>query len=197
MKKTNHIILFYDSIKSKKNILYPFIAEGLENGKGSVYIGCEETKNEIREGLAKIGVDVEPNELSGNIILKNYDEWYIEKNRVDAYKITEHFKNAIKNFENKGLGTRVVGEVGVFFKMGKVKELLRYEYSLHKTISLPMEAICAYNLKTIVETNYTEVIMPLIRAHGKAIFVSENGNILIEPEGVEDTDIEKLLDIQI
>jgi len=41
------------------------------------------------------------------------------------------------------------------------------------------------------------VIMPVIRAHGKAIFVSDNGTIIIEPEEVEVTDIEKLLDIEI
>ena len=52
-------------------------------------------------------------------------------------------------------------------------------------------------MKTIVETGYTEVIMPLIRAHGKAVFTAEGGTMILEPENVEDTDIERLLEIKI
>lgn len=60
-----------------------------------------------------------------------------------------------------------------------------------------MDAICAYNLNTIVETGYTDVIMPLVRAHGKAVFTAEGGTMILEPQSVEDTGIERLLDIRI
>ena len=84
-----------------------------------------------------------------------------------------------------------------FFREGKVRELLRYEYALHKVLFMPIDAICAYNLKTIVETGYTDVIMPLVRAHGKAVFTAEGGIMVLEPENLEDTDIERLLEIKI
>ena len=81
-----------------------------------------------------------------------------------------------------------------------VSELFARAYvtrALHRVLTIPMEAICAYNLKTIVDTGYTDVIMPLIRAHGKAIFTTEGGSMIFEPENIEDTDVEKLLDIEI
>jgi hypothetical protein len=84
-----------------------------------------------------------------------------------------------------------------FFREEKVRELLRYEYALHKVLSIPMEAVCAYNLKTIVETGHTEVIMPLVRAHGKAMFTAEGGTMVLEPENVEEKDVERLLKIKI
>ncbi len=60
-----------------------------------------------------------------------------------------------------------------------------------------MEAVCAYNVNTIVDTGYSEVIMPLVRAHGKAVFTGPSGSIIYEPEKVEEKDIEKLLKIRI
>ena len=68
---------------------------------------------------------------------------------------------------------------------------------IQRARTVPMDAICAYNLKTIVETGYTDMIMPLVRAHGKAIFTAEDGTMILEPEKIEDTDIERLLDIKI
>jgi len=47
------------------------------------------------------------------------------------------------------------------------------------------------------ETGYEDVIMPLIRAHGKDLFLAHGGSIVIEPQEVEDTDVEKLLDVKI
>jgi len=52
-------------------------------------------------------------------------------------------------------------------------------------------------VNTIVETGYSEVIMPLVRAHGWAIFTGPGGSMMYEPENVEDYDIEKLLRIKI
>jgi len=48
-----------------------------------------------------------------------------------------------------------------------------------------------------VETGYTDMIMPLIRAHGKAIFTAEGGIMILEPENIEASDVERLLEIEI
>ncbi len=95
----------------------------------------------------------------------------------------------------RGLRRRATGEASCFFKHNQVRELLRYEYALHRALSTPMDAICAFDLQTIVNTGYEDMIMPFVRAHGYAFFTSPGGIISLEPENVEDTDIEKLLDI--
>ena len=103
----------------------------------------------------------------------------------------------ISEMKGRGLGLRVTGETSCFFKEGKVRDLLRYEYALHRVLSIPMEAICAYSVPAIVNTGYTEMIMPLIRAHGGAIFTAGGGTMIVEPEEVEKTDVEELLRIEI
>lgn len=197
VKPSNHLLLFYDSLESKRHILYNYLKDGLGKGRGIVYICSEEKPEEIRRGLTAHGVDVEPNELSGNLLIRNFDEWYIEDGKVEILKIINHWNEAYNRFKEKGLGMRVAGETSCFFDQNKVRELLRYEYALHRVISTPMEVLCAYNIQTIVKTGYTDMIMPLIRAHGKAIFTAHGGSVVLEPEAVEETDVEKLLEIEI
>jgi len=194
---TDHILLFYDTQESKRRILYSYLAEGLKQGKGIVYVHTEETPQDIYKGLANHGIDVEPNLASGSILTPKYDEYYIVDGKAEALRMLNKWHETSSYFQSKGLGFRAAGETSCFFREGKVRELLRYEYALHKVLYIPMDAICAYNLKTIVETGYTDIIMPLVRAHGKAVFTAEGGTMVLEPENVEDTDIEKLLEIQI
>jgi hypothetical protein len=194
---TDHVLLFYDTQESKRRILFSYLAEGLKQGKGVVYTHSEETPQDIHEGLASHGIDVEPNLASGNILTPRYDEFYIVDGEAEALRILNKWHETSSHFQSKGLGLRATGEMSCFFREGKVRELLRYEYALHKVLFMPMDAICAYNLKTIVETGYTDVIMPLVRAHGKAVFTAEGGTMVLEPENVEDTDIERLLEIKI
>jgi KaiC/GvpD/RAD55 family RecA-like ATPase len=194
---TDHVLLFYDTQESKRRILYSYLAEGLKKGKGITYIRTEETPQDVYTGLANHGIDVEPNLASGSILTPSYDEFYIVDGKAETLKILNKWHETSSYFQTKGLGLRATGEVSCFFKEDKVRELLRYEYALHKVLYIPMDAICAYNLKTIVDTGYTDVIMPLVRAHGKAVFTAEGGTMVLEPENVEDKDIEKLLEIKI
>jgi hypothetical protein len=197
IKPRHHVALFYDSEESRRRVLFPFLADGLNRGRGVVYVYSDETPESIRRGLEAYGVDVEPNERAGNLIMPSYREWYIENGKVEALKIMSHWDEAHGRFSERGLGMRATGEITCFFREGKVRDLLRYEYALHKFLRTPMEAICAYDVQTIVETGYTDMIMPLIRAHGKAIFTAEDGIMILEPENIEASDVERLLEIEI
>jgi len=194
---TDHVLLFYDTQESKHRILYRYLAEGLKRGKGVVYVYTEESPESIYAGLARHGIDVEPNLASGHILTPRYDALYIVDGEAEALRILNRWHGLCRLFQSKGLGLRVAGETSCFFREGKVRELLRYEYALKRVLTVPMDAICAYNLKTIVETGYTDMIMPLVRAHGKAVFTAEGGTMVLQPENVEDTDIERLLNIRI
>jgi len=193
----SHDILFYDSIETKNRIIYSYLAAGLRQVEGLVYVCSEEKPKQIEAGMAAHGIEVEPNLKAGNIAIHTWDEWYIVNGSVDPYRIINNWNEEVARLRSRGLGLRAVGDVTCFFIQDKVRELLRYEYSLHKILTLPMKVICSYNLKTIVDKGYTDAIMPLVRAHGKAIFTAEGGSILLEPQDVEASDLEKLLDIEI
>jgi len=195
MKPTDHVTLFYDTPENKRRILFDFLAAGLEKGKGALYICSEERPEQIRTEMEAFGIEVKKLEKEGALMIRNYDEWYIENGRAECDKIFAHLQEAYKKFQKKGL--RGTGEAACFFEHNKVRELLRYEYAAHRVLQVPVEGICAYNIHTIVNAGYTEVIMPLVRAHGWAIFTGPGGSRVFEPENVEDSDVEKLLQIKI
>jgi len=197
MEPTNHVILFYDSLESKRRILNTYIANGLENEKGALYVCSEETPDQIRESLEASGVDVEENESSGKLMIKFYDPFYIENGNVEPLKVINKWQDILEGMNEKGLGLRGTGEMSCFFRHGKVRELMRYEYALHRVLPIQMEAICAYSVPTVVNTGYTDMIMPLIRAHAGAIFTTDSGTMIVEPDAIEDNEVEKLLDIKI
>ena len=197
VKPRDHLIMFYDSSESKKEIIYEYLRDGFLQGRGLVYVYTESTPEEIANELESRGIDFEPNFSAGNILTPRYDEWYFEGGRSETIRVLKKIRETEAYFKEKGLGTRGIGEMSCYFKEGEIKELLRYEYALHRILDMSVEAFCVYDIKTIVETGYTEIIMPLVRAHGKAIFASENGTMIMEPEKVEDRDVERLLDISI
>lgn len=197
MKTTDHVILFYDTLDNKYEILFNFVAAGLAKRNGTAYICSEETPTQIRAEMEAFGIGAKKVEKEDILMILNYDKFYIENGQVEHLKILAHLKEIYEKFRKKDLGFRATGEMKGFFTHNKVKELLRYEYALHKALAIPAEAICAYSIPIIINTGYTEVIMPLIRAHGWSIFTGPAGSTVCESENVEDTDIEKLLQIDI
>jgi len=195
-KPRDHNIIFYDAPERKKLLLFQYINYALENGKAAIYICSDETPNQIRGAMRPL-IPVDEMEKARRLQIRNYDEWYIEDGRADAMRIIGKWKTAYEDNKGRGMGLRVTGETSCFFVNDMVRELMRYEYALHRFLDFPFEALCAYNIQTIVETGYTDVIMPLVRAHGKALFLAHGGSMVLEPENIEDTDIEKLLQLEI
>jgi hypothetical protein len=197
LKPKNHVILFYFDLEDKRKILFNYLSAGLASGKGTAYICSEETPEEIREGMETFGINVRQREKEGTLFIRSYDEWYIQDGKVECVRILASWKRLHEKVRKRGLRLRATGETSCFFKHNKVKELLRYEYSLHRVLDIPMDAVCAYNLNAIVDSGHTEVIMPLVRAHGWAVFTNKGKSMIYEPENVEDYDVEKLLEIKL
>lgn len=198
MKLNDHAILFYDTLESKHTILFNFLSAGLEEGKGALYICSEEAPEQIRREMEAFGLDVKKFEKENALKIYNYDEWYIEDGKAESVRMLAHATQACENFQKSGLkGMRGAGEMGCFFEHDLVRELLRYEYALHRVLKIPAEIICAYSIYDINISGYTEVIMPLVRAHRLGIFTGSYGFVAHKPENVEDSDVEKLLQIKI
>lgn len=196
-KPRDHVLLFYDTLERKYNVLFTFLSAGLASGKGAVYVCSEESPEKIRNEMESYGINVTEEEEAGRLQVRDYDGWYIQEGRVECVKILAGWKETYEDFRKRGLRLRATGETACFFKHDKVRELLRYEYALHRFFDIPMEAICAFNIKTMVDAGYTEMIMPLVRAHGWAVFTGPGGNMVYEAMNVEDYDVERLLKIRI
>ena len=176
LRPRDHVVLFYDSLQSKYNTLFPYIADGLERGEAAAYVCSEESPDEIRAGMVNYGLDVKKFERSGALQISNYTEIYIVDGEVDLDHIMEFWSNAYTDALSKGFkGMRVTGEMSCFIKHGLIKELVEYEKALHTVLDIPMTAICAYNadiLSTI--DNPIDIYSELVKAHGKVLFAGED-----------------------
>lgn len=57
-----------------------------------------------------------------------------------------------------------------FFDNKMARELVEYERSLHRSLDVPMTAICAYDSEAFSEHGGLNLIFDLVAAHGTVIF---------------------------
>jgi hypothetical protein len=197
LETSTHTVLFYSQPEGKRAILNRYIADGILKRKGIVYVYDDENSSIIKKNMESNGIDIDNHLKAGTILLKDSKEWYIENGKTDPMIILKQWKEVVIKFQKMGLGTRIIGETACFFRENKVRELLRYEYALARVLSLPMEAMCLYNLNVVVDTGNTDVIIPLMRAHEKAIFATKDRSEVFESDEVKEEDVEMLLNIKI
>lgn len=179
MKPTDHVIMFYEAPEDKHRVLFTYLKAGLDSQEAAAYVAGDETPNEIREAMAKFGIDVDEYEKNGMLHIIDYKGWYIINGNFSIEKTVTLWKNLLNDAMTRGFkGLRVTGEVTCFFRCGMAKELVEYEISLHRVLDIPLTAICAYNLPLIVEKNQTQLFLELVKAHSTVIILGPKAGLV-------------------
>ena len=179
LKASNHVILIYDTPEAKRNILFNYLKIGLENGEAGIYVASEETPSEIRKAIRKFDRKMEKYEKTGALRILGYGDVYIINGKFNIETTINIWKKLQEESKAKGFPViRVTGEASCFLKYNLTEELLNYERQLHRTLELPMIAICAYNTKMLNKNGdpinvYTE----LVRMHSKILFTDIENKI--------------------
>lgn len=172
----DHAILFYSNPRDKREVLFTYLKAGLDAKEAAIYVASEESPDEIRREMKEFGLDSEQFEKSGTLRVVDYREWYIIEGKFDIGKIFSLWQQSLQEALAKGFkGLRVTGEMSCFFKHHMLNELVIYERALHRELTIPMEAICAYDdsvvLKGAEEDHYLRIYLDLITAHGTILVV--------------------------
>lgn len=172
----DHAILFYSNPRDKREVLFTYLKAGLDAKEAAIYVASEESPDEIRREMKEFGLDSEQFEKSGALRVVDYREWYIIEGKFDIGKIFSLWQQSLQEALAKGFkGLRVTGEMSCFFKHHMLNELVIYERALHRELTIPMEAICAYDdsvvLKGAEEDHYLRIYLDLITAHGTILVV--------------------------
>jgi hypothetical protein len=195
-KRTTHAILFYDSEESKHDVLFSHLKYGEMGNEGLAYVCSDESPQQIRQSMKKFGVDADALRSRNRLVINNYDSVYIVNGEVNIPRIAGQFKELAERYVTSGRGgMRASAEMGCFFQNNKVKELITYEYAMHRKLSLPAEGICAYDIRQLSERNELGIIMPLVRAHDPVILTGPNQSLLLQPEKVEGKLVEETMKI--
>ena len=179
-KKGTHAVLFYDTPENKREVLFNHLKYGHEGNEGLAYVCSEENPHQIRGEMMTFGLDADNMRSRNRLEKNNYDSVYIEDGEVNIPKIAGKFKDLAESYAASGLnGLRAAAEMSCFFQYHKEKELMSYEYALHRRLSMPAEGICAYNVRELTERNQLGLVMDLVRAHDPVIFTGPVGSLIL------------------
>jgi hypothetical protein len=178
MKSRDHVVLFYTSPEDKNEVLFTYLKAGLERKEAAAYVASQQSPEQTKEAMRKFGIDTEKYEQKGGLRVIDYRNWYIIGGKFDPSKTMQMWKDLLTEVKEKGFkGLRVTGEMACFFENKMTKELMEYEKALHKTLDLPMTAICAYDQQAVAEEGSLEaikVMFDLLRAHSTALVMGPN-----------------------
>ncbi|UCE16583.1 MAG: MEDS domain-containing protein [Candidatus Bathyarchaeota archaeon] len=172
LRPTNHVIFVYDNPEAKYNVLFNYLKVGLEKGEAGVYVATDENPSQIREAMKRFGVNVEKYEKTNALHILGSEDIYIIDGKF-AMTTTMNMWNKLYNEALKrGFeGLRATGEMACFFKHNLIRELIEYEKALHRTLDIPMIAICAYNANMLNRSkDPINLYSELSRAHGTVLF---------------------------
>lgn len=176
MRAKNHAILFYSNRRDKSEVLFAYLKAGLDAGEAAVYVASDESPHQIRQAMKDFGLNVGHYEETHALRVVDYREWYIINGEFDIRRTFSLWEKSLREALDRGFkGLRVAGEMSCFFKHHMLNELVIYERALHRELSIPMEAICAYDdsvvLRGVEEDRYLRLYLDLIMAHGTILFV--------------------------
>lgn len=123
---------------------------------------------------------------------------YIVQGEVNNAKIMRSFAEMTLKYTMMGLdGLRAAAEMSCFFRENKMKELLAYEYMLHRRFGFPAEGICAYNIREMQSSGQLGVIMPILRAHSTVIMAGSDDTLVLDSINVENEDVERTMKVEL
>jgi len=172
LRATNHVIILYDSLKAKHNVLFNYLKIGLENGEAGAYIATEENPSQIRDAMKRFGIEVEKYEKAGALRILGCNDFYIIEGKFSPATTIGLMNKMYNEALTKGFkGCRITGETACFFKHNLVKELVEYERTLHRVFDFPIIGVCAYNANTVIKaSNPMDLYNELLKAHGTVLF---------------------------
>ena len=195
-RRGTHAILFYHTPEDKRELLFSHLKFG--NNEGLAYVCSEENPRQILQEMEGFGIDAHQLRARNRLTVSNYDDVYIVNGEVNNSKISMQFSELAERYRLMGLGgMRAAAEMSCFFQHNKVKELMSYEYAMHRRLSLPAEGICAYNIGEMSKLGQLGAVMPMLRAHDPVIMLGPKESLILEPEKVEDKDVEMTMKVRV
>jgi hypothetical protein len=192
-----HAILFYDSLESKRELLFNHLKLG-QDRQSLAYVCSEESPEQIRKAMIDFGLDAGSIKGNRRITIANYDEVYIVNREVRIPEIIGKFSGMVDSSRAKGYsGLRAGAEMSCFFRQNMIQELLDYERALHVKFSFSAMGICAFTVMALLRSGHMDVFMKLVKTHDPIIYSTPNGFLLLKPQKVKPTDLETVMHVTV
>lgn len=104
-----HICALFHTSDEEYRVLLPFIKDGFECGHKSFHIVDPKLRDEHRQRLAPVGIDVTAAEQSGQFDLRNWGDAYLRDGRFDQHRLLALAQEVLEGGRQHGFAlTRMV-----------------------------------------------------------------------------------------
>ncbi len=158
-----HDLCLYNSAEDRDRILFSNLASGLDSGCSLLYIAsCEEDMERIKYSAQNFNSKLNQSRLR---VVSSRD-LFIPEGVFQARDVVRRFRGLIDESLNSGSrGLFVSADFSHLFSylQSDLELLLKYECSVGRTFSLPIETVCAYPVDQALSS--TDVFYRLVQAH--------------------------------
>ncbi len=165
----NHVCMIYDSFEEKMEAAALFFQIGFEEGDKCLFIGDEETAEQIKRELQQEGFDIASKIKTGAFRVKQDHDIYFGNAKFDPNEVIHLISEEVSKALACGFrALRVVGEIsGVISKELDKELLIKYESRVCNLFdNSECQAICLYNRSYYAP----KTILDVIRIHPTIIY---------------------------
>lgn len=152
----DHAVMFYESVREKREIAFEFLKDGLARGEAVVYVASfQEKLDDVRDAMRRSGIDVEGFERSGRLQILDSAKFYIKGGEFNR-EVFELLREMIRSAEARGLkGVRGFSDLTVLVRRGLVDDLLsaRTHEFLHLLVSARVSEKGSPYIKLVAEAS--------------------------------------------
>jgi hypothetical protein len=164
-----HFCQFYRSFDQLLGMVAPFIAEGLENDEGCLWVLPEAvTEEEVRAALDRHIDDVDDYLGSGQLEMLSHPNWYLD--RFGRLKSFEQISEALLAKQDRALARgfkflRAAGDTGWVSGTEQSKDFIDYEMKVNAALgATKVAAVCTYRADVTADE-----FVAIVTAHQDAL----------------------------
>jgi hypothetical protein len=143
----DHICAIFDDHLQQMEVMLPFMSEGLRDGQRCVWIAPASSCRSFRAALAEAGGDLPTLEASGQLVIIEDVEYYLENGIFEPERTMRLLRALLQDGQQHGYTTmRLTGDAS--WLQGRVDPQVWEEYELRVNdviVDLPVVVVCQYN----------------------------------------------------
>lgn len=170
----DHVCTLYSTREEQLAAAIDYIRDGLSRGERCLYVCCEHTPDEFRDGLRQAGIDVDAEEARGALILLTKHDGHLQGGSFDPDKMISMLHAAVKEALESGFcGLCAAGDMSWLLDEAPGSErIAEYEARLNEFYpSQRALGLCLYNRNKLPEATLDHGLAthPHIRVEGNIL----------------------------
>lgn len=145
MEFGEHNILIYNELDSFREIYSQHIKKRLAANEIVLMLPHYENIDCVKNVLKEIEIDVEKHRAEGSLVIMDSVRGFFGSDIENFFSFLKILRQRVKDMNKSGLS--VVVDMGSFYHLGKIGEMISYEKSIPAKSYTTSSLLCSYHIK--------------------------------------------------